>query len=269
VAGAAPPGPVGVGENRPSIDRGTLALVASPAAAPGAPPTDQQSFERTLALLQAELANAGAHGAVDGASRARYDRLIRDYRDDVLVRVRAGRLTWAQAAREASEIRNQVMTMVRAHTTPIGRAYAEKRKPVGRTLNELIARKTVELHGPAANFTKLSPEQQNRVYAAIVQSAGKSDPYLTPLMRRVSVAGRALLAFSLAISVYNVATADNKAAAAGREVAVTGGGIAGGVAGGALAGLVCGPGAPVCVTIGAFAGGAAAALGVDWFLSSK
>ncbi|BES18985.1 hypothetical protein Ef18B233LT_28150 [Escherichia fergusonii] len=35
--------------------------------------------------------------------------------------------------------------------------------------------------------------------------------------------------------------------------------IAGAVAGGALTGLVCGPGAPVCVLIGGFVGGALAA----------
>ena len=53
--------------------------------------------------------------------------------------------------------------------------------------------------------------------------------------------------------------------AAGHELAVTGGGIAGGVAGGAVAGLACGPGAPVCVTVGAFVGGALAAFGIDYF----
>ena len=46
---------------------------------------------------------------------------------------------------------------------------------------------------------------------------------------------------------------------------MTGGGIAGGVAGGAVAGLACGPGAPVCVTVGAFVGGALAAFGIDYF----
>lgn len=35
--------------------------------------------------------------------------------------------------------------------------------------------------------------------------------------------------------------------------------IAGAVAGGALTGLVCGPGAPVCVLIGGFVGSALAA----------
>jgi hypothetical protein len=59
---------------------------------------------------------------------------------------------------------------------------------------------------------------------------------------------------SLAISVYSVSTAEDHAAAAGREVAVTRAGIGGGMAGGALAGLACGPGAPVCVTIRAFVG---------------
>ena len=74
-----------------------------------------------------------------------------------------------------------------------------------------------------------------------------------------------LLALSVAISVYTVATADNKVEAATHEGAVFGAGIAGGIAGGALAGLACGPGAPVCVTLGAFVGGALAALGTDYF----
>lgn len=47
-----------------------------------------------------------------------------------------------------------------------------------------------------------------------------------------------------------------------KEIVITGAGI-GGIAGGALAGLACGPGAPVCVTVGAFVGGALAAFGVS------
>ncbi|QCP13991.1 hypothetical protein FCL38_28915 [Pseudoduganella umbonata] len=41
-------------------------------------------------------------------------------------------------------------------------------------------------------------------------------------------------------------------------------GIGGSIAAGALAGLACGPGAPVCVTIGAFVGGALAAFGAGF-----
>jgi len=36
-----------------------------------------------------------------------------------------------------------------------------------------------------------------------------------------------------------------------------------GAAGGAAAGLICGPGAPACVTVGAFVGGTLGALGMD------
>ncbi len=46
-----------------------------------------------------------------------------------------------------------------------------------------------------------------------------------------------------------------------RVYSTAGGGFLGGAAGGALAGLACGPGAPVCVTIGIFAGGALGAFG--------
>ena len=81
-------------------------------------------------------------------------------------------------------------------------------------------------------------------------------------MKKLSHAGRGLIVISIALSVYTVATAENKVDAAGKEIVVTGAGIGGGIAGGALAGLACGPGAPVCVTVGAFVGGALVAFGV-------
>ncbi len=48
------------------------------------------------------------------------------------------------------------------------------------------------------------------------------------------------------------------------EATAASAGIGGSIAAGALAGLACGPGAPVCVTIGAFVGGALAALGAGF-----
>ena len=64
---------------------------------------------------------------------------------------------------------------------------------------------------------------------------------------------------SIAISFYEIYTAENKVSEMGRQLAINGAGIAGGAAGGAMAGLMCGPGAPVCVVIGGFVGGALAA----------
>jgi hypothetical protein len=73
-----------------------------------------------------------------------------------------------------------------------------------------------------------------------------------------------LLYVSLGLSVYNIVTSNNKGLAIEKEIAANGAGIAGGIAGGALAGLACGPGAPVCVTVGAFVGGALAAFSTGW-----
>lgn len=255
-------GPVGLKSNRPAIDAGTLAVTATPS--PSANSDEgRDAFDVAIDMLRAEVANAGAIGAVDGAARAKYDTLARQYRSETQALVRAGKLTWREAAEQAHGLRNEVMAAIRRRSTPVGRAFAEWLKREGRTLNELIGRKTLQLFGEHADFNALSALQKDRVYAAIVESAGKSDPAVTATMRRVSRAGRGLLLLSVGISVYTIATADNKTEAAKREGAVTGAGIVGGIAGGAVAGLACGPGAPVCVTIGAFVGGALAALGVD------
>ncbi|MCG8549250.1 MAG: hypothetical protein MI799_02480 [Desulfobacterales bacterium] len=63
------------------------------------------------------------------------------------------------------------------------------------------------------------------------------------------------------LSQMESAVAENKVKATAREGVVIGGGFAGG---GAVAGLVCGPGALVCVTIGVLAGGAFGALSADF-----
>ena len=102
------------------------------------------------------------------------------------------------------------------------------------------------------------------VYGEIVAAAARTNPRVNAQTVRIGRAGRGLLLLSVAISVYTVWNADDKVAAAEKEVAVTGAGIAGGVAGGMLAGLACGWGAPVRATIGAFVGGAVAGLGVDF-----
>lgn len=229
------------------------------------PQEDERLLDDAIEGFEAQLANVGAHLGLDGAARAQYGRLIAALAAELRSKAQAGQISWAQAAEQAHEARNAVMEIIRNRSTPVGRALAERLKREGRTLNEIIARKVRQLYGSEASFSRLSPGQRNAVYAEVVTSAGKSDPRVTLMMRRLSVAGRGLLVLSLAVSVYQVAVADDRLAAAKREAVVTGASIGGGIAGGALAGLACGPGAPVCVTIGAFAGGVLAAIGVSVF----
>jgi len=226
---------------------------------------DRLAFESSIMALQAEIANAGTHLVIDSTVREAYARQVVAMSHDLRFQVHRGKLTWKQAAVQAQETRNVIMEIMRSRSTPVGRAIAEQIKSKGKTLNELIAKKTLEQFGKNANFIALTPAQQNTVYAEIVKSAGKDSPRVSARMGKLSRAGRGLVVLSVAISAYSIAMADDKVDATKREVAITGAGIAGGIAGGALAGLACGPGAPVCVTVGAFVGGALAAFGVDFF----
>jgi hypothetical protein len=184
--------------------------------------------------------------------------------DNLRREVAKGNLTWAQAAEHAQSTRNTVMQLARSRTTPVARAFAEHKKAEGRGLNALIAEKTAKLFGKNAIFTKLPSSMQNRVFAEIVASAGRSQPTITHNVLRLSYLGRSVILLSLALSTYNVLTASNKSTAVKRELVTTTAGIGGSIAAGALAGLACGPGAPVCVTIGAFVGGALAAFGAGF-----
>lgn len=225
---------------------------------------DQALFEQTMTSLEGQITNVGAHLTIDTRARLLYTKEIKRMSDRLRAGAIAGRITWAAAAREAQETRNVIMELTRVRSTPVGRSFAEKMKLKGHSLNQLIATKTIELQGENAIFSRLSNTKQNAIYASIVTSAGKSNTQVTRVMASLSHAGRGVLFLSIALSTYHVATSSNKVAAFQKELAVNGASVAGGIAGGALAGLACGPAAPVCVTVGAFVGGALAAFGASY-----
>jgi hypothetical protein len=226
--------------------------------------SDEEAFENAIKSLEATTTSAGMHLEIDSTARRIYAREIKAMSDNLRREVARGKLTWAQAAEQAQTTRNVVMQLTRSHTTPIARAFAEYTKAEGRSLNTLVAEKTVKLFGKSAAFAKLTQSKQNRVFAEIVASAGRSQPTITRNVLRLSYLGRSVILLSLALSTYNVLTARNKSTAVKRELVTTSAGIGGSIAAGALAGLACGPGAPVCVTIGAFVGGALAAFGAGF-----
>lgn len=224
------------------------------------PKTDSRiDFENAIKALEAQAANLGAHLTIDSASRQAYTREIATMAEVLRRDAVSGKITWAQAAQQAQETRNLVMEATRLRSTPVGRSFAQRMKPTGFSLNELIAKHARKMYGESVIFSRLTLAQKNRIYAGVVAAAGRSNVKVSAALARVAFSGRSLLILSLGISTYTIVTSTDKVAAAKKEALVTGGGIAGGIAGGALAGLACGPGAPLCVTVGAFAGGALAA----------
>jgi hypothetical protein len=223
---------------------------------------DKILFEQTMLELQAGAWIAGVFMTWDSATRVCYVQQTQAMSAELRYQVGTGKLTWKQAAEEAQMTRNLVMETMRRQSTPVGRAAAEKIKRRGLTMEELLTKYSDELFG--TSFDNLDLRQQERVYARIVMSSGRPRPEVTAKLKKLSRAGRGLVVLSIAASVYEIATADDKVDAAKKEAAVAAGGIGGGVAGGAVAGVLCGPGAPVCVTAGAFIGGALAAIGIDF-----
>jgi hypothetical protein len=225
---------------------------------------DQEVFENAIKSLEATAVSAGVHLKIDSTARQIYVREIKLMSVSLRQEVASGRLTWMQAAEQAQTTRNVIMQLVRSRSTSVGRAIARRKKADGRGLNALVAEKTAKLFGKSAEFAKLSQSSKNNVFAEIVASAGRSDPTFTRNVRHLSHMGRGLILLSLAMSTYNVLTSRDKSTAVKRELVTTTAGVGGSIAAGALAGLACGPGAPVCVTIGAFVGGALAAFGAGF-----
>ena len=212
---------------------------------------DKTIFENVIRGLEADILNAGAHLAIDATARQAYIQQIKAMADELRSQVISGKITWGEATFQAQETRNIIMVLIRDRSTPVGRAMAEKLKFEGKTLNELIAKNTERLYGSKQNFHNLSIAQRNTVYAKIIESAGRSNAFVTARVRNFSYAGRGLVVLSIGLSVYTVMTAKNKIRAVIRELTIGGAGIVGGIASGSLAGVICGSGAPVCVTAGA------------------
>jgi hypothetical protein len=175
--------------------------------------------------------------------------------------VRSQRLTPQQAAEQANIVRNELLEATRLQSSDVGRAVAERLKRQGRTLAELQEAYARRLFHKS--FAQLTEREQNQIFLEIVRASGRPSQRVTMVARRLGRVGRGLIFVAIAVSAYNIATSEDPAREAARETVGFGAGFAGSVAGGAVAGLACGPGAPVCVAIGVFVGGALFALGAD------
>ncbi|MBV6324695.1 hypothetical protein [Duganella violaceipulchra] len=225
---------------------------------------DRAVFEQSMKALESQIANVGLHVTIDATTRLAYAREIKAMAKKLENDALAGKISWTEAAKQAQETRNLIMEIFRRRSTPVGRAMAEMLKIKGYSLNELVARHTMLNFGERSIFKNLPSSKKDIVYASIVRSAGQSNTKVSAVLSRLSHAGRGLIVISVAISAYNIATSTDKLSAAGKELVSASAGVGGGIAGGALAGLACGPGAPICVTVGAFVGGTLAAFGISF-----
>ncbi len=236
----------------------TLQLLNGP---PGAPSASKAELQLALDTLNSEAVNFASRWIRDGKLRAGYVEEVKRYSQQIMSEANSGRLAPSVAAKQATDVRNEIMEAARLRSSDIGRAKAGALKLVGKSLAELQEHYAKSLFNRL--FGQLAQHQKNAVYLEIVAASGRSNVKVTAGATRLARVGKGLVVVSLAISVYNIATAENTGQAVAKEGVTFGAGFAGAALGGAAAGLVCGPGAPVCSTVGVFVGGALFALGAD------
>jgi len=200
----------------------------------------------------------------DNSVIAKYRSEIRKLSNGLRNKVALGILTWREAALEASKVRNEILNLTRAKTSPIGYYYAKKLKPNGLEFLELENKYSNKMFQSDFNQLK-SKVKMDAVHEKIIIQSGVSRSAVDARLKTFSTLSRGLIAISIVISTYNIISADDKVKAAKKEGAMALSGIAGSVAGGAAAGLICGPGVIACAPVGAFIGGVLAVLGMGYY----
>jgi hypothetical protein len=198
----------------------------------------------------------------DDRVRQGYVAEIKRMSNQILDAVQHGDIKAEEGADFANRMRNKIMDLKRLKLSDLGIAYSSLQKTDGIALEVLEEKYAQRLFKKA--FAKLTEVERDKVFLTIIDAAGRDNPKVTLRSARFAKLGRGFLLLTGGLAVYNVATADNKGEAIAREGMGVGAGIAGGALGGAAAGLLCGPGAPVCVTVGVFVGGALGAVGMDY-----
>lgn len=195
------------------IDAGTNALTQHRPATPQTSSDDAwRELERALTGFKAEATNFGYRFIEDAGVRSGYVAEAERAARELLEQVRAGAKSAQQAALEANTMRNALLDAARLRTSDIGRAGAEALKATGKTLTELETWYAAKLFKKA--FSDLADAEKSEVWLAIVEASGRANGAVTARALRFGKIGRGLIVVSVAIAVYNVATAENK----GRQV---------------------------------------------------
>jgi len=221
-------------------------------------------LDAALSALESTLINLGARAQLDSAARARYGRMVAAIPGEYRALVNAGRMTAEEGARIAYAQRNVIRDAIRGQSSDIGKAFAAMKKPDPGTFNTYVERYAQKLYGRPAG--SLNQGEAARVFKSLIESSGRPNQAITRMGRHLGHLGRGVFVIAAGIAVYEIATSNDPAATAIETGVVATAGLAGSMATGAAAGLVCGPGAPVCVSLGAFVGGVVFAVGTDFAL---
>jgi hypothetical protein len=220
-------------------------------------PTKSKVLEEATVAFEGTALMFGEKFIKDERVRANYVGQVKAASKEIEAFVSMGEMSAEEGALKVNEMRNSLLEAARLQSSDIGRAVAVVEKATGLTMEKLQAKYADRLF--KKSFETLTAAQRDVVFLEIVQAAGRPNPKWTRLAAGLGKAGKGVIIVSFAFAFYNVAMSERP----GREAVKQSVSIGAGLVGGAVAGLACGPGAPLCVSVGALVGGIAFAFGAD------
>jgi hypothetical protein len=212
----------------------------------------------------ASYESVGTRFAVDIISdhsvRQQYIAHIKEISNQVRQEVARSNMTVREGAEYCSQLRDKLFVEYRRYTSAIGVAFAEEWKLEARGFDYYLNKYARSEF--AKDFAALNAEQRNAIYFKVLNKAGEGNADVSVGVRRLQVAAKAAILFSVALAVNALLKAKDKIKEAARQGSIIAGGLLGGAAAGAAVSFVCGPAEPICamivVLIGSNLGGMAA-----------
>lgn len=219
---------------------------------------NQSVADEAIRQFETQAINFGYRFINDSRIRRAYMEKTRTYALSLKDALATQEISPREAAQMAHEMRNEIMEWARSKTSDYGLARARAMKKTGRTWESILDQYANRAY--KKTFSQLTAGEKDEVFLAIVNSSAKPNAKVSAKVARAGHAGRILWFISLGVAAYNIASAEDKARATGREAASIGGGFAGGAATGAVVGVWAGP---LGVAIGVAVGGCIGAIMAD------
>lgn len=155
---------------------------------------EKSQFYEAIRIIQAEIAVFAREGIWN-------DHIRRQYQDDIARAVRdleravqSGQLSWGDAARQASQYRNDAVERMRGRSTVVGDRVARALKPSVPSFDEVVERNRRKLvrEGGLRDvpFDQLSVSEQDRILRRALERSGVDRAGVSNTLRRFSQAGR-------------------------------------------------------------------------------
>ncbi|WP_426203856.1 hypothetical protein [Pseudomonas sp. TWP3-1] len=221
-----------------------------------------------------DMAIAGFEGAAtrfsvdaisDAKTRASYMASIKRMSIQTQADVSAGKISAREGVEFCQEMRNRILLEHRKFTSAQGLAFAERKKKLPPTLQEILDRYAKRAEG--IDYEKLTPEQKSKVHYTILESSGRDNASISRGTKQMKIMGKVGLVITAAFAAYEIFNADNKQKETARQGMIIGGGAVAGRLAGLGAGAICGPGALVCtvaiIIAGSIAGSIVGSMAAD------